>query len=81
MGVAVRSRVPRSGADHFSSVSFLSVLFLSVLSSWIIWWCVFLLVRKFWMDLRGLTRPDKQKGRGSRISGSAALEGACWLVA
>jgi len=57
-----------------------------------IWWCFFLLavVRKksvLLPDLLGDQPPgqttvfDKQKGRGSRISGSAALERACWLVA
>jgi hypothetical protein len=52
--------------------------FLSVLSCWFIWWCFSLLG-----DCSAAGRPllDKQKGRGSRVSGSAAFEGACRLCA
>jgi hypothetical protein len=57
-----------------------------------IWWCFFLLVvvrkKSLLLANRRGEQPvgqtpvsDKQKGRGSRISGSAALERACWLVA
>jgi len=49
-------------------------VFSSVLSCFIRW-CFSLPVRSGEICL------DKQKGRGSRMSGSAASERSCWLVA